>query len=186
MRVFFYGTLLDTDIRRAVLQDLCDSLTMTPAELPSFRRVTARDSNYPVLVPCPSGRVKGYLADGLDLQGLARAAYFEGAKYHPVQRAVRDSSGQWKTAWLFLPVTPRHHANRTRWSLLRWQRQHKRRVLSMTKRWMAEFGARSLVGSDLSWQGRRTLRRLEQDRALAAHSHNGGFSRNTTRGRAAA
>ena len=163
MRVFFYGTLLDADIRRAVLLDLCDNLTMTPAELPRFRRVTARDSDYPVLVPCPSGRVKGYLADGLDLSGLARAAYFEGATYHPVQRAVRDSSGRWKTAWLFLPVTPRRHASRTSWDLIRWQRQRKRRVLSMTKRWMAEFGAKGLVGNDLSWQGRRTLQRLAVD-----------------------
>ncbi|WP_119166399.1 gamma-glutamylcyclotransferase family protein [Algihabitans albus] len=160
MRVFFYGTLLDPDVRRIVLPHLACDLTLRPAELRGFRRVAACDGDYPVLSPHPSSRVRGYLADGLDLIGLARAAHFEGARYQPALRSVSESENRKTDAWLFLPVDPRRHASRKPWDLGLWQRRRKRHLLLVAKQWMAEFGAKDLASGDLSWQGRRTLRSL--------------------------
>ncbi|MGP1255244.1 MAG: gamma-glutamylcyclotransferase family protein [Kiloniellales bacterium] len=160
MRFFFYGTLLDPDVRRIVLPHLHRTLDLRPAELPGFRRVTARDGDYPVLIPHPTARVRGCLAEGLDLPGLARAAYFEGALYRPTLRPVRDAENRVLEAWLFLPMDCRRQGSRKAWDLVRWQRRRKRHLLLVAKQWMSEFGAKGFSGGDLSWQGRRTLLRL--------------------------
>ncbi len=160
MRFFFYGTLLDPDIRRIVFPHLHRRLQLYPGELRGFRRVAARDGDYPVLVPHPSARVQGWLADGLDLPALARAAHFEGALYQPVVRRVHDRQRRPLEAWLFLPMNPRRQGSRQSWNLGRWQRRKKRQTLLIATQWMAEFGAKGFASGDLSWQGRRTLLRL--------------------------
>jgi hypothetical protein len=159
MRFFFYGTLLDADIRAIVFPHLIDTLEVRGAELPGFRRVAAKDGPYPVLRPDPTAKVTGALAEGVDLPGLARAAHFEGARYRPALRRITDARGAALEAWLFLPETYRL-ASRRGWDLGRWQRRQKRHMLMAAKAWMSEFGAKGFSGGDLSWQGRRTLRRL--------------------------
>ncbi len=162
MRFFFYGTLLDRDIREIVLPHLADSLELVPGELRGFRRVRARDGPYPVLLPHPSGRVSGRIAEGMDVPGLARAAHFEGDLYRPAMQTVRDPDDRPLEAWVFVPENPRRQAGRQSWDLALWQRRHKRRLLLTAERWMAEFGARGFYGGDLSWHGRRTLLKLAE------------------------
>jgi hypothetical protein len=163
LRFFFYGTLLDRDIREIVLPHLGESLRLVPGELRGFRRVASRDGPYPVLVPHPNGRVRGRIAEGLDLPGLARAAHFEGDLYRPVVQTVRDRGNRPLPAWVFVPENPRLQGSRQSWDLGFWQRRHKRRMLLTAERWMAEFGAKGFYGGDLSWRGRRTLLKLAEE-----------------------
>lgn len=163
MRLFLYGTLLDPDVRRIILPHLHRTLELQPAELRGFRRVAARDGDYPVLIPHPAARVRGHLAEGVDLPGLARAAYFEGALYQPALRTVRNAKNRSVQTWLFLPTDARRQGSRKAWDLRHWQRRRKRRLLLIAKQWMAEFGAKGFSGGDLSWQGRRTLLRLARE-----------------------
>jgi len=49
-RFFFYGTLMDPSVRRAVLGRPVERSRLQRAVLPGFRRVFRRGATYPVLV----------------------------------------------------------------------------------------------------------------------------------------
>jgi hypothetical protein len=163
MRFFFYGTLLDPDIRRLVFPHLHRHLSFRPAELRGYWRVRAKDGPYPVLKPDPKGRVHGQIAEGLDLPALARAAHFEGATYHPAVRRLHVRDAGALRAWVFVPAAPRRQASGKPWNLETWQRSQKPQALRHTAYWMAEFRNRGLAGADISWHGRRMLRRLADE-----------------------
>ncbi|CAN0557895.1 unnamed protein product, partial [Laminaria digitata] len=48
---FFYGTLIDADVRAAVLGSFTESETVLPDRLPGWRRAGLRGRRYPVIVP---------------------------------------------------------------------------------------------------------------------------------------
>lgn len=163
MRFFFYGTLLDADVRRLVFPHLHERLSFRPGVLRGYWRVRAVDGPYPVLKPHPQGRVHGHVAEGLDLPALARAAHFEGATYHPAVRRIHVPELGAVAAWVFVPAAPHRQASGKTWTLDRWQRSQKPQALRHTRYWMAEFRNRGLAGADISWHGRRMLRRMAEE-----------------------
>ncbi len=68
MQFFFYGTLMDPDVCRAVIGTRAESLEVRPALLTGYRRVRASCGNYPVLLRRRGGLVPGLLVEGLDYE----------------------------------------------------------------------------------------------------------------------
>lgn len=155
MRFFFYGTLLDPDVRRLVLPHCHRDLALTPARLTDWRRARARHGRFPVVRRQPGGRVDGLLAEGIDAAGVHRMAHFEGDGYS-VGRLTLAVAGRAVEAQVFLPER-RALALPEPWSLAAWQRRDKRRFLPQVQRWMGEFGAAGPWSADLSWHARRRL-----------------------------
>ncbi len=163
MEFFFYGTLLDAEVRALVMPHRAEALTQTPAVLPGFRRVQANCGYFPVLTRHATGRVEGAVIGGLDVRSLLLMAHFEGDEYLP-QRVTVVQQGQRRGLWVFMPAHSGYATGRA-WSLERWQRGHKRRLIRQTHKWMSEFGARSLASGDVSWRARRTLLQIAETEA---------------------
>src|SRR5690606_32610492 len=101
---FFYGTLLDDDVRAAVLGRTAPACAPVPAVLAGFRRVPVSGRSFPALIADPRGRVDGALLAGLDAAAAARLSYFEGPEYDPLLRPVVDAAGVSRDAWVFVPA----------------------------------------------------------------------------------
>ena len=162
MRFFFYGTLMDPDVCRAVLGDRAEALKVRPALLTGYRRVRASCGDYPVLVRRRGGYVEGLLVDGLDYAALLVVAHFEGKEYEPRRALIIDRNGRRVPAWLFLPNHVRLATNRS-WDLSRWRHSGKRLLLRQLRGWMLAYGADQLQSPDVRWHVRRRIRRLPRD-----------------------
>lgn len=161
MRFFFYGTLLDPDVRRLVLAQCARELRCRPAALGGWTRVQASHGCFPVVRRRPGGRVPGLLVEGVDLPGLYRMAHFEGDGYTLGRVAVAvpgtaPGGSVRLECHVFLPER-RGLCLSGGWSLADWQRREKRRFLPRVHRWMSEFGATGPWSADLSWHARRRI-----------------------------
>ncbi len=157
MRVFFYGTMMDPDVRRLVLGDRAAELEIRPALLPGFRRVAAARGDYPMLLRRAASRVGGQLADGLGQADLQRLMHFEGPDYLPSREAVIGPSGERRWACVLLPRSG-VRASRRAWDYRRWQLRRKSRLLPQIRAWMREsdrFGGYSV---EITWPARQRLR----------------------------
>lgn len=103
MRYFFYGTLLDTVVRRDVLRRDVAQGHLCRAVLAGYRRVYRIGATYPVLIPAHAGQVEGLLVRGLSVHDAARLAAYEGSEYGLFKTAVRIDDGSVVSARTFLP-----------------------------------------------------------------------------------
>ncbi len=158
MRLFFYGTMMDPEVRRIVLAGEAEALMIQPARLGGYRRVCAKPGDYPLLVRRTAGRVHGVLVGGLSPEGLCKVAHFEGPDYRPEERTVIDETGRRVSAWVLLPRSPAQATNQA-WDLRRWQLRHKPRLLPPLRRWMAEYAMMGRYSVDIPWSTRRFLAR---------------------------
>ena len=121
---FFYGTLLDADVRAAVLGKHADAAVVVPDVLAGWRRVGLRGRTYPVIVPS-----SGATVDGLAVSFAAGAGStvtdllisFEGPEYE-VETVVLSSGS---AASVFTGSRHCHPSGRP-WLLSHWERRHKR------------------------------------------------------------
>lgn len=127
-RLFFYGTLIDPLIRRAVLRRSVSRSRLQRAVLPGFRRVFRCGATYPVLISDPNGGVEGILASGLRPSDVARLIAYEGADYRLVEQTVIAAGGQMSDAWVFLPQTE-EVASSVAWRYEEWRRRFRARFL---------------------------------------------------------
>ncbi|MGE0253785.1 MAG: gamma-glutamylcyclotransferase family protein [Alphaproteobacteria bacterium] len=103
MRFFFYGTLMDGEVREAVLGPAAARLQVRQARLGGYRRVHAPGQSWPVLVRAAGGQVDGIAADGVDT-ALARVLLrYEGPDYRLARCRVRLAGGATAVAAVFLP-----------------------------------------------------------------------------------
>ncbi len=129
MRFFFFGTLMDADVRALVLGRAMPADAIGPATILGFRRVFVADRSYPMLTPERRGRVDGLLAHGLDGAAKARIGHFEGDEYRFEARAVCLAGGA-STDALVAMVRKGVVPSPRSWELVPWQRRHKRGFLS--------------------------------------------------------
>jgi len=159
MQWFFYGTLLDPDIRRLVFPHAHEGVSLEPALLPGFRRVRCKGALYPVLTPAKGQRVPGLVCRGLDERAVLRMAHFEGTQYRPEALEVRLPSGDKQRAWLFMP---RHggFATREAWTYERWLRTTKPRIMHKVHFWMNQCGVETMGSPEILWHVRRQIRAI--------------------------
>lgn len=132
-RYFFYGTLMDADVRMAVLGHRATMLPVEPARLAGFRRLHMRGACFPVLVPAVGEVIDGILVGGIDSDDERRLLRFEGAAY---RRQPVTVDGRWTgraDAWCFLPVSS-DLADSRPWDFSRWRRRDRTRYLGRIRR----------------------------------------------------
>ena len=129
MRLFFYGTLLDPDVQRAVLGRALAPSELAPAVLRHFRRVYIAGRCYPMVLPHRGGLVEGAVAERLSPDDLARIAEYEGADYRLERHQVfalnagpSAPSGQAmaRAVWLYR-CHPGARSSGRDWQLSAWQ-----------------------------------------------------------------
>ncbi len=162
MQLFFYGTLMDPDMRRLVVGEEAESrLRIRPGVLLGYRRLRARDGNDPMLLPARGARLTGQLVDGLRGHPLMRVAQFEGEEYEPRQALALDDAGRRLRLWLFVPRHP-HLVGRRPWNFRRWQREHKPRQLRWVRFWLRECPPGTMMEAVVPWHVRRRLAEIER------------------------
>jgi len=136
--MFFFGTLMDSDVLALVLGHALDTVRIEPAFVRGVRRVHVAGRSYPMLRPHPGGRVEGHLVGGLSADDLARLAYYEGWEYDVGTIAVIDAAGRTVIAGFY--VCPPHiQADARVWRLDRWQSVHKGVYLPRLRRLMEGY-----------------------------------------------
>ncbi len=130
MRLFVYGTLLDADLRRALLGPKARRLGMAAAVLRGYRRVALHGDAYPAIRRDAASRVAGCVLSGTDRAMEARLLAYEGEEYRYARRMVEIAGMGRVMAGLFLTTRP-PPAGRP-WSLADWQRRHKARAMRRT------------------------------------------------------
>ena len=128
MRAFFYGTLIDADVRAAVLGAAPRRLSVEPALLPGYRRVQMRKRSYPIIVPDARAAVAGVLMRGLNRADFARLLDYETDEYRAISAEVATRSGKRIVAKVFA-ASPRALPSPTPWNAADWQRRCKRAFL---------------------------------------------------------
>lgn len=131
MRFFFYGTLIDPDVRRVVLgSPMAAALHARDAVLDGWERRAVRGVSYPIILPRAGGRVDGVLASGLDAAAARRLADYEGPEYALTTVDVACADGRGRSARVF---TPRPDgplvATPMGWDYARWCARDKRDFL---------------------------------------------------------
>lgn len=131
-RFFFYGTLLDADLRRHVIGRDLAATELVAASVSGFRRVRVEGQGYPMLVAgAATDRVDGVIASGLDAREIAALVAYEGVGYGLQPIATRLADGTSCEAQIFRPISGGgHKPSDEAWDLARWQREHKAGVLS--------------------------------------------------------
>ena len=122
MDYFFYGTLMDADLRARVAGGP-GALAGEPARVEGYARVNVAGTSYPMLVPRPGGRVEGCLVRRVDGRQSARLARFEGAGYELRVLAVQTAGGP-ALARTFM-ARPGVRASTRPWELDSWRRRFK-------------------------------------------------------------
>jgi len=156
MLFFFYGSLMDGELRRTLAGRKAARLRVTPGVLVNYRRRRARFGDYPVLVPDTGGRVPGLFVEGLDPDLLLWVAHFEGPGYLPDRVSARDLAGRRLAPWAFLPDT-RAGASHEPWDFEAWQRGRKPQVRRLLEYWLLESTAGRPLALDAAWRVRRRL-----------------------------
>ena len=138
MRFFFYGTLLDADMRRLVLGAGRPDSALEPAVLPGHRAVLARGQRYPILMPSTIADVPGALTQPVDAETAERLAYYEGTGYRAATKPVISAAGGQVAAVVFVPIGGLKPST-VAWDLGRWQRMDKPGALRRIAAWMAAY-----------------------------------------------
>jgi Gamma-glutamyl cyclotransferase, AIG2-like len=133
MRFFFYGTLMDEDVRSAVLGRAAPR-SVEAVTLEGWRRVPIPGKSYPAIVPDPRATVEGVLARGLNAAARGRLVRYEDDLYDLVEVEVRRTGGRHLAAFAFVAREGRLSRSRREWDLAAWQRRCKRRFLTRLAR----------------------------------------------------
>ncbi len=127
MRFFFYGTLMDADLRGAVLRDRAPR-EAAAAVVNGWRRLPVARQSFPIVRGNPRSRLDGVVVRGLDRVALARLQRYEGRDYRLV-RVQALSGGKTIIVNLFVPCRRRLQPDFGDWDLDAWRQRHKRRTL---------------------------------------------------------
>lgn len=133
MRFFFYGTLIDADVRRLVLGRHAPA-AVEEATLKGWRRVKLAEVTYPGIVRDQAGTVAGVLARGLNEAARRALVDYEGAEYELLETGVATGSGKTLAALTFVPKPGEVKPVPGAWDIAEWRRRHKRRFLAALAR----------------------------------------------------
>ena len=149
---FFYGTLLDDDVRETVIGRV---VAGEPAALPKFEVVPAAGGRYPFVVPRPDAETPGQVFRGLSLAEAARLSFYEneGPKYSVRRLAVRLAEGATAKAWIYF-ATAAVKRGTGAWDPAAWKRVAKPEFLAWARRTMRAMPPAELVRYETLWRKR--------------------------------
>jgi len=133
LRFFFYGTLIDPDVRRAVLGRAAPA-RVEPAILRGWRRVPVAGKTYPAITPDPRGAVDGVVARGLGRAACRRLRLYEDDFYDLITVDVELADGFTRPACVFAVGPGVGRRTAASWDIADWQRRHKRLFLATLRR----------------------------------------------------
>lgn len=122
MRLFFYGTLMDADIRAAVMGTFSGEIE--PATARGWRRVGVAGRPYPTLVAHSGGRVDGLCVSEVGGRAMRNLLAYEGPEYRLEPILIRLQCGTDVEAATFL-CRPGARSFPTIWRFGDWLRRHK-------------------------------------------------------------
>lgn len=156
MQFFFYGTLMDRELRRMLFGARAAGLRITPGTLVNHDRRRARFGDYPVVVPQVGGRVPGVFVENVDATLALWIAHYEGPGYVPARVTAFDQIGRRLRPFAFMPLTVRAASSRP-WHLTLWQRRAKAHVRRQMWNWLLQRRDGWPLALDASWLARRRL-----------------------------
>lgn len=139
MRLFFYGTLLDHDVRRAVLGAGAARLHGRRARLPGYRCVRMPGHSYPVLERDETAETPGAVFEGIGTREFDLLARYEGPEYTAAWLTVALANGPAVAARVFVPVVD-VAPGQPDWRFEEWRRRHKARFVAGLKPGSADAG----------------------------------------------
>jgi hypothetical protein len=149
-RLFIFGSLMDVDLFRLVLDRDIPDLVIQPAIVAGFRRRRARGECYPILVPHPDGHVEGLVIEGLTLNDLDRLQYYETGDYRLEWFDVQCGDAR-LPAHLFY-ATGRLEPSNDGWDLAAWQILDKPYFMAIAAALMAHYGRTPLCEVESRWE----------------------------------
>lgn len=153
-RFFFYGTLLDPEVRRAVIGRAVPDAAILAVSLAGYRVARAQGRSYPILAANEGAVATGVLVHGLSDAEAARLFHYEDKGYDPVEVAVVDAHGRTRRGWVFMPGQ-RLSAMAEDWSYAAWSRRHKRRMMPLIAAWMGRYAGPRGVPKFRVWRMKR-------------------------------
>ena len=136
--VFFYGTLMDRQVLRAVLGRTVLRQELVPATLVGFRREAALDLPYPLLVADENATVNGRMFLSSASRDIARINHFEHGEYWAARHSVLDRGGKWHQAWLYVALDCVLRPSGRPWELRSWARGGRATLLEACPQWMKD------------------------------------------------
>lgn len=133
LQFFFYGTLMDEDVLRAVVGPKAYAF-LEPAVLPGWRRASVPGASYPIVVRAHGRGVEGVLAWGFDTIGRDRMIAYEGDEYDLARLPV-IVRGKRVDAHVFVPRLDRPVRAGGSWDFETWQRRSKPAFLRELRGW---------------------------------------------------
>ncbi len=152
---FFYGTLVDADVRRLVLGREVPDAEVRPAELAGYQRYTVREQPYPAAVPQPGATIDGVVMSGASLIDAAMLTCFEGADYEAQLCRVTSSANgnRDQDAWVFV-ASDRVPRGEPSWSIDEWRARHKPAFLEIAANWLGGISDADLSAAEDLWRQR--------------------------------
>ncbi|MDB5539037.1 MAG: gamma-glutamylcyclotransferase [Devosia sp.] len=141
--LFVYGTLRDPHLLAAVLGRALGPGKVHAARAPGFRAVPYAHRVYPALIRVPGAAAEGLLLTDLSPFERDLLDAFEGEEYRRAPIAVMVEEGLFE-ADAYLPAIAVPDAGAD-WSLSRWQKEHKPRVIGAEAASAAEIRARLIA-----------------------------------------
>ncbi|MEX2453227.1 MAG: gamma-glutamylcyclotransferase family protein [Rhodospirillaceae bacterium] len=131
MRFFFYGTLIDPDVRTLVLgREAAASCRVEPANLPGWRAVRVQGKTYPAVVERRGATTGGMIADGLPEAAMARLIAYEGPEYVVRDLPVEIGADGGRTVASVFVAGPECRITTAFWRFADWERRDKRRFVA--------------------------------------------------------
>lgn len=130
---FFYGTLMDPEIVRAVIGRPLSGLSPRVARLEGYKRVYVAAATYPALIADSDTSLEGIVVSRISPIEISRITRYEGADYQARLTTVQTLDGQSVEAQVFFPKAAIRTTNRP-WVLDEWRRRDKKRFLAGMRR----------------------------------------------------
>lgn len=162
MRLFFFGSLMDADLLRLVLDREIDDVEHATAEILGYERRRAKNESFPIIVPTPGGRVEGRLVTGLTSAEVARIQWYESDDYALRPCLVKVGELR-REAHVFL-ATETLEDEGIAWDFEQWVRIEKPMCLTLAREIMSQYGV--ISGAEL-------VRRWPEMKARAMARHFG-------------
>jgi hypothetical protein len=160
MRLFFFGSLMDADLLRLVLDRNTGDIAHAPAEILGYERRRAKNESFPIIVPTPGGRVEGRLVTGLTAEDVARIQWYESDDYALRPCLVKAGDAR-HDAHVFL-ATASLQDEGIAWDFDHWVAVEKPMCLSLAREIMNHYGVISPAELVERWPAMKA-------RAMAQH-----------------